>query len=115
MCLAKWCGFFYALGSHTKGECKVRKNIEVVAELPSADNIRKLTDGFGKLPETGFLRLWQIIGDKKRGIPPLIPVSKSGWWKGVSEGKYPVAVKLSERTTCWRVSDIRQLIETAGA
>lgn len=65
------------------------------------------------LPETGFLRLPQIIGDPKRGIPPIIPIKKSAWWAGVAAGRYPPAVKLSKRVTCWRVEDIRKLIESA--
>lgn len=62
------------------------------------------------MPEIGLVRLSQIIGDKKRGIPPIIPVSKSSWWDGVKKGTYPKPVKLGERTTCWRVEDIRALI-----
>lgn len=74
------------------------------------------------LPETGFLRLNQIIG--KAGnpkadppIPPtpgIIPVSKSTWWAGVKSGRYPKPVKsLGPRITAWRVEDIRALIEQA--
>lgn len=66
-----------------------------------------------QLPASGFLRLPQIIGDKKRGIPAVIPVCKSTWWKGCKSGKYPNPVKLGPRTTVWRVSDIRALIEAA--
>lgn len=66
------------------------------------------------LPESGFVRLSQIVGDKKKGIAPIIPVCKSAWWAGVASGRYPAAVKLSERTTCWRVEDIRTLIQSAG-
>lgn len=40
-----------------------------------------------KLPETGLVRLSQILGDKKKGIPPIIPVSKSSWWAGVKSGR----------------------------
>jgi hypothetical protein len=61
------------------------------------------------LPETGYLRLSQIVGDKKAGIPPIIPVSKSTWWQGVKTGRYPQPVKISERCTAWRVEDIRAL------
>lgn len=66
-----------------------------------------------QLPETGFLRLPQIIGNpsSKPPIPPLIPVSKSSWWDGVKSGKYPKPIKLGSRTTVWRVEDIRQLID----
>lgn len=63
-----------------------------------------------QLPESGFLRLPQIIGDVKRGIPAVIPVSKSAWWDGCKTGRYPKPVKLGPRTTAWRVSDIRALI-----
>lgn len=67
-----------------------------------------------QLPETGFIRLSQIIGDRKADppIPPLIPVSKSTWWAGVKTGRYPKPVKLGPRVTAWRVEDIRALIET---
>lgn len=63
-----------------------------------------------QLPETGFLRLFQIIGDEKRGLPPIIPVKKSCWWAGVKSGRYPAPVKLAPRVTAWRVEDIRALI-----
>jgi prophage regulatory protein len=65
------------------------------------------------LPTTGYLRLHQIIGNRKADppIPSLIPVSKSTWWAGVKTGRYPPSVKLSERCTAWRVEDILLLIE----
>ena len=66
-----------------------------------------------QLPESGFLRLPQIIGDVKRGIPAVIPVSKSTWWEGCRNGKFPKPVKLGPRTTAWNVADIRALIEAA--
>ncbi|MCZ2096760.1 MAG: AlpA family phage regulatory protein [Anaerolineae bacterium] len=83
------------------------------------------------LPETGYLRLPQIIGQdgvtdeqaeanrrRQRGpkrpkpsIPALIPTSKSTWWAGVRSGRFPKPVKIGERITAWRVEDIRALIE----
>ena len=65
-----------------------------------------------QLPETGFLRLPQIIGNPKADppIPALIPVSRSTWWAGVRTGKYPKSISLGPRTTAWRVEDIRKLI-----
>jgi predicted DNA-binding transcriptional regulator AlpA len=67
-------------------------------------------------PETGYVRLPQIIGNPKANppIPAVIPVSKSTWWNGIKEGRFPQSVKLGPRTTAWRVEDIRQLIESAG-
>jgi hypothetical protein len=66
------------------------------------------------IPETGFLRLSQIIGDPKRGIPALIPVKSTSWWNGCKSGIYPAPVKLAPRTTAWRVEDIRTLIAKLG-
>ncbi len=54
------------------------------------------------LPETGFVRLPQILS--------LIPISRSAWWAGVREGKFPKGIKLGSKTTVWRVEDIRALI-----
>lgn len=62
------------------------------------------------LPETGLVRLSQILGDKAKGIPPIVPISRSAWWAGVKSGRYPKPVKLSPKCTCWRVEDIRSLI-----
>ncbi len=111
------------------------------------------------LPEAGFVRLHQIIGQKEVSpeeaesnkmaadkirskfpkseqknnkkldlllakvgsrtptspIAPIIPVSKSTWWAGVKSKRFPQPVKLSARTTAWRVSDILALIEQKSA
>ena len=58
------------------------------------------------LPSTGYLRLPEVLA--------LYPVSKSTWWAGIKKGRFPAGVKLSERTTAWRVEDIRKLIESVG-
>ena len=69
------------------------------------------------LPETGFLRIRQILGDPKADppVPPLIPISNSAWWDGIKRGLYPRPVKLSARTSAWRVQDIVGLIESMGS
>lgn len=61
------------------------------------------------LPSEGFLRLNQIVGSKT--TPAIIPISKSSWWAGVKEGRFPQPIKLGKRTTVWRVEDIRLLFE----
>lgn len=59
------------------------------------------------LPETGYLRLPQILA--------LIPVGKSTWWAGVRSGRYPQPSRaLGARITAWRVESIRELIEAAA-
>lgn len=68
-------------------------------------------------PETGYLRLRQIIGNPKAEppVPPVIPVSKSTWWVGVKAGRFPAPVKLGPRITAWRVEDIRALLRRWGS
>jgi prophage regulatory protein len=63
-----------------------------------------------QLPETGYLRLPQILGDPQANIPALIPISKSAWWAGIKSGRYPKGVHLGPRTTAWTVESIRALI-----
>lgn len=76
-----------------------------------------LSTNIHQLPETGYLRIWHVIGDQEANppIPALIPVGRTTWLNGVKSGKYPKPIKLSERTTAWRVEDIRDLIATMGA
>lgn len=60
-----------------------------------------------KIPQTGFVRLGQILA--------VIPVSKSTWWAGVKSGRYPQPTHaLGERITAWSASDIHKLIERAA-
>jgi len=56
-----------------------------------------------ELPCTGLLRIKQVLR--------FVPVSRSNWWQGVREGRYPQPLKLSQRVTCWRAADIRALVE----
>ena len=60
-----------------------------------------------QLPLTGFMRLPQIL--------QLIPISKSAWWQGCREGRFPKPIKLGPKTNVWRVEDIAALIERLGS
>ena len=79
--------------------------VPVNQQLPRQDMQRNA------LPETGLVRLSQILGNPKADppIPAIIPVGKSSWWEGVKSGRYPKPIKLGPRTTCWKVDDIRAL------
>lgn len=64
---------------------------------------------FTELLKTGFLRLKDILAPAGP-----IPVSKSTWWAGVKDGRFPKPLKLGARVTVWRVEDIRELIENGA-
>jgi len=57
--------------------------------------------------EIGLWRLPTVLAN--------VPVSRSGWWQGVKDGRYPKPVRLSPRCVAWRASDIRALIASFGA
>jgi prophage regulatory protein len=68
------------------------------------------------LPDTGYVRLAQIVGKPATStapaVPPIIPVSRSTWWAGVKAGRFPRPVHgLGPRITAWRAEDIRALLE----
>ncbi len=62
------------------------------------------------IPSTGFLKIDQIIGSRKKSIPPLIPISRSAWYRGVNSGQFPPKIKIG-CSTVWKVEDIIDLIE----
>ena len=68
------------------------------------------------LPETGYIRLSQIVGNPKAEppVPAIFPFSKSTLWAKVKAGTFPAPVKLGPRITAWRVEEIRALIENTA-
>lgn len=61
-------------------------------------------------PLTGFVRLSSILAPKGP-----IPVSKSTWWQGVKDGRFPRPQKLGPRTTVWKAEDICALFADEDA
>ena len=57
------------------------------------------------LPPEGFCRDKQAYNT--------LGISRSTWWQGVKDGRYPKPIKHG-RCTLWRVSDIRALIDEIG-
>lgn len=56
-------------------------------------------------PQNSDIALWRLPT-----VLAHVPVSRSHWWAGVAEGRYPAPVKLSKRCVAWRSADIRALI-----
>lgn len=59
------------------------------------------------LPETGFLRLADVL--------KLVPVCKTAWYNGVRSGEFPQPVALGKRARGYRVEDVRALIDRLNA
>jgi len=58
------------------------------------------------LPAVGFVRIKTILR--------IFPISRSSWYQGVADGKFPRPIRLGVRTSVWRVQDIRELINKFG-
>jgi predicted DNA-binding transcriptional regulator AlpA len=54
------------------------------------------------MPQEGFVRQPVVL--------KVLGISKSTLWRRIQDGTYPRPVKLSPRTSAWRVKDIRALI-----
>ena len=61
---------------------------------------------YPNFPKTGFGRLSHILAPNGP-----IPVSKSTWWQGIKDGRFPKPQKLGPRTTVWLAKNIRALFE----
>ena len=63
---------------------------------------------FDDLPHSAFVRESQLVRSPKRPQTPVpLPFSAPTLWRKVSAGTFPKPIKLSERVTCWRVSEVR--------
>ena len=62
-----------------------------------------LNDELLQIPQTGFLRLDEVL--------KFIPVGKSTWWKWVKDGIAPKSIKLSSRITVWKAEEIKFFID----
>lgn len=91
---------------------KKKNNIIPLEQKPAT--ALKLTPPAPQLPEIGYLRLSQIVGDKKKGIPPILPIGKSTFLLRVKNGEYPQPDRLSKMTVAWKVEDIRALVASFG-
>ncbi len=68
---------------------------------------------FDDLPDSAFIREAQLVQSPKRPeIPAPLPFSAPTLWRKVKAGTFPAPVKLSDRVTAWRVSDVRKWLAT---
>lgn len=73
-----------------------------IAEMNTGNTVAA---GATHLPTPRYLRINQIVGPDG----PL-PISRSGFWAGVKQGKFPKPRKISPRVTVWRTDDILALL-----
>lgn len=77
---------------------------------------RRVTqDHCNALPETGYIRIDQLVRDKRHpDLPKPIPVSAATLWRMVRCGDFPAPIKLSANVTAWRAEEIHAWIVRDG-
>ncbi|MFK5914052.1 MAG: AlpA family phage regulatory protein [Woeseiaceae bacterium] len=68
-----------------------------------ATNSTQNNTDLSNLPDNAVIRLPDVLR--------LYPVSKSHWWQGIKDGRYPKPCKLGLRARGWRISDILALTQ----
>lgn len=70
---------------------------------------------FDHLPDSAFIRESQLVQSPKRpGAPAPLPFSAPTLWRKVKDGTFPAPVRLSQRVTGWRVSEVRAWMAAQG-
>jgi predicted DNA-binding transcriptional regulator AlpA len=57
-----------------------------------------------------LLRISDILGDKRKNIPALVPVHPATWYRWMEQGRAPKPIKFG-RISCWQESAVRKLME----
>jgi prophage regulatory protein len=71
---------------------------------------------FDALPDSAFIRESQLVQSPKRpDIPAPLPFSAPTLWRKVAAGTFPKPIKLSDRVTCWKVSEVRAWMTAQAA
>lgn len=73
-----------------------------MSESRTSGLISEATRNFDDLPDSANVRL--------PVVQLLYGCSPSSVWRGVKAGRIPKPRKLSPRTTCWRVGDLRKAL-----
>jgi prophage regulatory protein len=66
------------------------------------------------IADLAYLRIWHIVGCKKRGTEGLLPIGRSTFLAKVRSREYPQPYRLGKKTTAWKKSDIMELLESFG-
>ena len=66
-----------------------------------AHSTKNHSNDLSTLPDYALIRLPDVLR--------LYPVSKSHWWQGIKDKRYPKPIKLGVRAVGWRIGDVLAL------
>jgi prophage regulatory protein len=62
------------------------------------------------IPAEGFVRVSALIGCRRRGIVPILPISRSGLYAWIRDGRWPAPQKLGPKVIAWPSSQVREAL-----
>jgi prophage regulatory protein len=63
------------------------------------------------IPETGYVRIAQILGCQRRGWVPILAISRSALYLWIRDGRWPAPQKLGAKIVAWEASVVRDALE----
>jgi|GEM_PF-684672 len=79
---------------------------QAIAPKPAAASLPTAFVNFDSLPDSAFVRIDVVA--------PLFACAVATVWRRIKTGQIPTPVKLSSRSTAWRVGDLRQALRALG-
>ena len=64
------------------------------------------------IPEHGFVRVSQLIGCRRRGIVPILAISRSAMYNAIRDGRIPPPQKIGPKVIAWPAEQIRAMLES---
>ena len=96
----------------TKTDSNHKHRAASAASLVATKRRAASIPSFDELPDSALVRQAQLVRDPKNPTRPApLPFSPSTFWRKVAAGQFPKPLKLGERITAWRVSDVRAWID----
>jgi prophage regulatory protein len=62
------------------------------------------------LPEYGYVRVAQLLGCRRRGLIPILPISRSCLYAWIREGRWPAPQKLGSKVIAWDAAVVREAL-----
>jgi prophage regulatory protein len=63
------------------------------------------------IPKNGYVRVAQLLGCRKRGWVPILPLSRSGLYAWIRDGRFPAPQKLGPKVIVWPAQVIREWLK----
>jgi prophage regulatory protein len=63
------------------------------------------------IPESGYVRVSQLLGCRRRGLVPILPVSRSGLYAWIRDGRWPAPIRIGPKVIAWKASVVREALD----